>query len=266
MEYAKYFRNGIRLNVKIDPDPVNLRYESDQIDHMICWHGRYAIGDKHQFKDQDDLWQYLLGDKYEKLSHKHDKCIEALCNKYKWMLSSKEYDEEANQADKEFRNDIWSAILKNYIIRPVYLYSHGMVSISTSNPSDPWDSGQIGWIYMSNEEALKNWGCKSLRKMIEYKHDKTKKSCYDRAMDHLDYSVKEYNDYLTGNIYGYEIEYSEEAHKKYGDSKVDDIEQFKDWKVLSSLWGIYGWDYAKQEGLLEAEFHATKISSSLQPT
>lgn len=36
---------------------------------------------------------------------------------------------------------------------PIYMYEHGAVTISTSPFSCAWDSGQVGYIYMTKEKA-----------------------------------------------------------------------------------------------------------------
>ena len=43
----------------------------------------------------------------------------------------------------------------NGIILPVYCLEHGNISYSTSNYGDKWDSGQVGFIYVTSEDFAK---------------------------------------------------------------------------------------------------------------
>ena len=44
------------------------------------------------------------------------------------------------------------------VILPIYMYDHSGLTIRTHPFSDNWDSGQIGFIYASRGDILKNWG------------------------------------------------------------------------------------------------------------
>lgn len=70
------------------------------------------------------------------------------------------------------------------IVLPLYLYDHSGITMSTSPFSCPWDSGQVGVIYA--------------KKGSEGMDDKTLEAC-------LESEVKEYDNYLTGNVWGYVI-------------------------------------------------------------
>jgi len=116
---------------------------------------------------------------------------------------------------------------KDVVYLNVYGYSHGGMAISTSRTgqfADPWDSGQLGIIYMTAETYRNEFGKKLLNRK--------------RALKCLQSEVDEYNDYLTGNVHGYTItdtETGEEVH---------------------SCWGFIGdLKYAQQEG--EGELKAT---------
>lgn len=97
----------------------------------------------------------------------------------------------------------------NLIILPLYLYDHSGITMSTGSFSCPWDSGQVGWIYVEVEQVRKEWGWKRLSKKRREKIEEVLRS-----------EVKTYDDYLTGNIFGYRIERSGED--------------------VDSCWGYYG--------------------------
>jgi len=77
-------------------------------------------------------------------------------------------------------------------VLPVYLYEHGGVTMSTAPFGDAWDSGQVGWAYVTRRDA-KAWGC-------------GEDFDYEEA---IRVEVREYDRYLTGEVYGYVIENAE---------------------------------------------------------
>jgi len=103
---------------------------------------------------------------------------------------------------------------------PIFAYEHSGITISTSAFSCPWDSGQIGIIYMTEDEVKK-----------EYNGD------IDRAIKGLKSSVEYYDQYLTGDVWGYTIE-------------------DKEGNVLDSCWGFYGYQYCEIEAKSSAEYFA----------
>ncbi len=81
------------------------------------------------------------------------------------------------------------------IVLPLFLYDHSGVSISTSNFSCPWDSGQVGFIYTTRAEILSTFGRKNLTKNL-----------ISLAISSLENEVKVYNSYLSGDGCSYTIE------------------------------------------------------------
>lgn len=72
---------------------------------------------------------------------------------------------------------------------PLYLLDHSGYAISTEDFHDPWDSGQLGWIIATKETVNKVMG------------NPTKKEIEDILIS----EVKQYDDYLRGNVYMYRI-------------------------------------------------------------
>ena len=93
------------------------------------------------------------------------------------------------------------------VIAPLYLYDHSGISIRIGSfyacglPQGHarFDSGQIGFIYVDKETLKKEYSVKRITK-------KTK----DKAREVLENEVKTYNDYVSGNVYGYQVEDKEE--------------------------------------------------------
>lgn len=76
------------------------------------------------------------------------------------------------------------------IILPLYLYDHSGLSISTGGFSDPWDSGQVGWIFVTYEDIKKEYGWK----YITSKRAKQIKT-------YLEGEVETYDQFLRGDVY-----------------------------------------------------------------
>lgn len=151
------------LSYKIiqDPEPSDPRVENDNVGKMICFHRRYRLGDKHEFK-----------------------------------------------TPKEFED--WWAKQKG-IRLPLYLYDHSGLRISTNPFGCPWDSGQVGYIYVTEAKIKEEWGRNKVK-----------------AVSYLQGEVAEYNQYLSGDIYGYQI-------------------RDEDNNLIDSLTGIYGEKEAEEE-------------------
>ncbi len=107
---------------------------------------------------------------------------------------------------------------------PVYLMDHSGQSVNTTGFGCPWDSGQVGWIFATKEALRDNFGCKrlSIKRL-----NQTKAMMVD--------TVKLLDDYLQGNVYGYEVK--------------------RDGEVVDSCWGFYGEvdDYAMGQAMEAAE-------------
>ena len=119
-------------------------------------------------------------------------------------------------------------------IVPVYMFDHSGISISADTErfrafdAHGWDWGQIGWAFVSREKTLSEYGGKNLTaKKIE------------KALQVLLGEIDTYNQFLQGDVYGYEI----------SDPNDNDLE-------LDAVWGFYGLDYAKQEANKAAEYEA----------
>ncbi len=109
---------------------------------------------------------------------------------------------------------------KAVVILPLYLYDHSGITIATKPFSCPWDSGQVGYIYVTREAA-----------MIEYSTKRITAAIKEKILAVLQAEVKTYDQYLTGDVYGYKVK------------DTDDEE-------LDSCWGFYGSDPA-ENGMLE---------------
>ena len=44
--------------------PLNPREDYDCLGKMVCWHGRYSLGEKHDFEEPRDFLKELLFSEY----------------------------------------------------------------------------------------------------------------------------------------------------------------------------------------------------------
>jgi len=112
---------------------------------------------------------------------------------------------------------------KDVLFLRLYLYDHSGLAINTTGFHDPWDSGLVGYIYVTKETILKEYGGKILTQNLK-----------KRVMEYLDNEVKTYDQYLTGDVWGYRVFDLDDDGEKVEDSK-------------DSCWGFYGYDYCLTE-------------------
>lgn len=79
-----------------------------------------------------------------------------------------------------------SEILK----RPLFLYDHSGLTMATKPFHCPWDSGQVGWIFAEKPRIL-----------AEFQRRRFSQPLRRRVFDILDAEVREYDAYLTGDVW-----------------------------------------------------------------
>lgn len=122
--------------------------------------------------------------------------------------------------DAEDPRDEEGTLRKDIVFLPLYLYDHSGITMNTTGFSCPWDSGCVGIIYVSKEKIKQEYGWKVLTKARK-----------EKILSYLENEVKVYDQYLTGDVYGFRVvEYAEE----------DNYEE-----EIDSCWGFYGNDPAK---------------------
>lgn len=83
---------------------------------------------------------------------------------------------------------------KAVVILPLYLLDHSGITMNTTGFHNGWDSGQVGFIYTTREKIKENFG------WIKLTPNRIAK-----IKEHLKGEVEAYDDYLTGNVFDYEI-------------------------------------------------------------
>ena len=135
-----------------------------------------------------------------------------------------------NSDDYDGWDELEAAIRRKYgrgcIILPLYLYDHSGITMNTTGFSCRWDSGRVGFIVASLAKVRECF-------MVKRVTDKVR----ERAIESLRSEVAVYDQYLTGDVYGFIME---------GDNGEEE-----------SCWGFYGSDPFKNgmDGHIPKQFH-----------
>jgi hypothetical protein len=83
---------------------------------------------------------------------------------------------------------------KEVISLPVYMYDHSGQTISTSPFSCRWDSGQLGYIWVTKEKIKKEYSVKRISKKLK-----------EKVLDYLKGEIETLDQYIRGDVYRFEI-------------------------------------------------------------
>ena len=165
----------------IQDDDASSPREWDNLGTMVCFHGRYNLGDKDHGIDANDYANW-------------DEMREALVKK---------------------RNAA--------VVLPLYVYEHSGLTMSCDNReypyNDRWDACQVGFIFIDKEKVRREYSVKRISKKL-----------LERIAAYLGGEVMTYDQWLRGDVYGYQI--------------------VEDGEVTDSCWGFYGTDF-KENGVLD---------------
>ena len=152
---------GHIIKIYHDPEAESPR-EWCNLGKLMCWHRRYRLGDSHPF-DSPEAFLRDLAD----VSDHSDLSMEQL----------------RDRAERKA------------ILLPVFLYDHSGLAMNTIGFHCPWDSGQVGFVYVTLEAVREEFGAKRVTKALRAK-----------AEDILRGEIVSYDAYLGGRVYGYVIE------------------------------------------------------------
>lgn len=169
--------HGHIIKIYHDPDADSPR-EWSNLGTLICWHRRYRLGDSHQFDSPEAFLRDLAG-----VSDQSD-------------LSLDQLRERAE---------------RKAIILPVFLYDHSGLAMNTIGFHCPWDSGQVGYVYVLLEAVREEFDVKRVTAALR-----------EKTEDILRGEIVSYDAYLAGRVYGYVIE--------------------NDGEEVDACWGFFG-DY-----------------------
>ena len=146
-------------------------------------------------------------------------------------------DEQLNTDEYDSWEEAKKDIVKDGVCLDLYLYDHSGITMSTSPFASRWDSGQVGFIYVSKEDLRK-----------EYKVKKITKNIREKTIQLLQGEVETYDQYLVGDIYGFKIWKLKDSYMEYMKNEKMDIEELDIHEIeehgeeIDSCWGFYGSD------------------------
>jgi hypothetical protein len=153
----------------------------------------------------DEIYTHETGDRRLKVYREQHPVSPRNWDNYGVMsCSHKSYnlgDEEPNTDQHKGWSGVRQEIKENNdvaLILPLYLYDHSGISISTKPFSSPWDSGKVGYIYIT-EDRMDELGMKE--------EDRTE----ERLKEILESEVETYNQYLNNEVWRYVYEEKETA-------------------------------------------------------
>jgi hypothetical protein len=168
----------------------NPRTEYDNVGTMYCLHNRYTLGDEHEYSNPTEILNAMI----------------------------QSADPAAPDTD-EMRPDHLPEDFP-LVWLPLYLYDHSGITMSTAPFSCPWDSGQVGYIFVTYKDAQKEYGL-----------DPSSEDFVEQVKKRLRNEVNTYDCYLRGDVYGYEVS-----------QKLDDDED----EEVDSCYGFYGEEYCME--------------------
>lgn len=128
----------------------------------------------------------VFRDEYAENPREWDNLGKMVCWHRRYNLGDK-HDYESPQdfyESDEYKNAL--------VILPVYLYDHSGITISNSDFGDRWDSGQIGYIFVTKGKAQEEYGLLN---------ETTTELIRERLMS----ETKMYDQYLQGDCYAFRI-------------------------------------------------------------
>lgn len=198
-------KNDHVLNIYHDEDPMSPR-EWDNLGIMLCVHGRYNLGD---FQPGSNL-----------------ECLQRMADDLgiREIIEDLDMYEEVYEDEEKLQE--WLDCKEDWVCLPLYLYDHGGITMNTGGFSCRWDSGQVGYIYCPTSKILSEYG-------------NADSDTLERVTKCLDSEVETYDQYITGDVYGFKLMKREICDKNH--------EHFEE---IDSCWGFYGNDY-KTNGIFD---------------
>lgn len=197
--------NEYTLTVEQDDYAEDPR-EWDNLCTMVCWHRNYFLGDKHDYDDVDEFFRYIL----------HHIC-------------GIEYEDfDALDTDENYKLICESGKL---LIKPINLYDHSGITVSTSNAypyNDRWDAGCVGFIYVTKQKIFDECG------------RITEENWRERADEYLESEMETYDQYLRGNVYWFRLT-KKVMRQDLCPHCGEVIREYEEYEEVDSCGGFYGY-------------------------
>lgn len=236
--------NEYTLTVEYDDYADNPR-EWDNVCTMVCWHRNYRLGDRHKYDDSDEFFNDLL----YRICGMNPDDYEDLPTRDKYKLAR-----ESGQL----------------VIKPINLYDHGGITVSTSSGypyNDRWDAGCVGFIYITKKKIFDERLCLSEKDengnivRIEHKHPNGKSTYsaktiptteenWKEVADHyIECEMETYDQYVRGEVYWFKLE-KKVIERDLCPHCGEVIREYEDEEEIDSCGGFYG-DCLEENGVLD---------------
>jgi len=232
---------GCTIEQHTDADASNPRKEFDNVGTMVCWSSRYVLGDEQPKDEPEEFLKTIASKEYWREGERLDARLDAVQVRFGYRQP---YYLAKEAAEQRLAKLLEADLTANLLMLPLYLYDHSGITISTGPFTCRWDSGRVGFIYCTLEQAQHEWGTEDSKARgwdgeasYTKKEDGTPRTLREAATSYLEGEVETYDNYLTGEVYGYVA---------------------KDWegKEIGSCWGYYGDDGSKADGYMVDEAKA----------
>lgn len=221
---------NLSVEIHIDMGETESPREWSPLGTFWTFDTRYFSPDK---VDSRDPWQALVG-LFTDLYY-----WEFACHVFRAKGESYEESEYMSGHDSAFRfsenpERVFEHLGRKLIMLPVFKYEHGGVAYNTSGFHCPWDSGQVGWIFVRKDKVRQEYGCKVVSPRIRKK-----------VLEVLRAEVCEYSKWANGEVYGFVV-------------------RKEDGEELDSCWGHIGLDFATESGRESAEYYVKRLRKNRQ--
>lgn len=220
------------LKIYPDMDPESPR-EWSNLGTMACWHRRYNLGDEQPDESPIDYMEYLIAEKDN--GELNDRLEEEESDYFDEHHADEERSsmEQIDHWDNYRDAQVLEAFDRYYIWLPLYLYDHSGISISTGSFSCPWDSGQVGFIYVARDRLDGELPLANHYPLLQYEgtpEEKLYQTRDEHAIGILNAETNSYDFYLRGCCYGFVLE--------------------EDGEEVDSCWGFLGEDW-RESGITD---------------
>ena len=155
-----------------------------------------------------------------------------LCSHRRYALGDEQFDAGMYESWEDVRKELLELDEDDEVsvVLPLYLMDHSGISISVGDFNDPWDSGQVGFIYTTKEKV----------KEMGLSPDDT-----EELERQLRAEVEEYDKYLQGDVWSFLVKddegnvlescggfYSEEECRKEGERELHGLQETYDAEQL----------------------------------
>ena len=209
--------DGVKYTLTVEQDrcPESPR-EWDNLCTMVCWHRHCSLGDKHTFDSAYELMQHL----YLDVTCKH------------WI----------DDHDSDDWHDVYKELQETdlILIKQLNVYEHSGMTISTSNGypyNDRWDSYPVGFVYVTKKTIFLE--CAGV----------TEENWKERADKYLEGEVETYDQYLRGDVYGFNLTKTV-VHQQFCPHCGEVIGEYEEEWQEDGCWGFYG-DCLEDNGILD---------------